>query len=473
MVDVNGNSDMEEIISWIENKNKELKNMVNEAENNPSGELTIKAKTMMNNAKALVKEKIKIMEEEKDENKDYFKSSTDKLLNEMEKSVSTIMAKEGTENDASFALSQLMNDSTFKEIQEIEKQILYRKFYFPGGIPKLRVVGNGVNKKTDEFEYDGTEEGSDKDPFDHWDPRYLKEYVMEAKQNSFHKNFIYYNGIDYKTMNFYQAANVLKKCVNWSTGKIEEDGACDKYEVTGILGGLKYFDKINSFLESNPEVAGGKMSLFNKVYVINGDLINLSVEKLESFIQQSEKEFKENNFGWMANSNKFAFDSAQYLERWMNLEKKYEEYKDRVWKILEGTNMLQLCTNNVNVTGNNISIQQEMSCIQKVMKDNDGGGGGDGSGGGDGENETIKKYDEKKNETIKKKEEEKNGKKDENMSGNKSPLPPTNEEEKKKEYLIYVIVGVLVLIILGISLYLIFKPVEMRESENVDMNLNN
>ena len=462
MTNVNGNSSTEEIMLWIEQKNQELNLLVEESNNNPSEVITTKGKTLLNNVKTLIKEKIKVMTSEKDPELNDFKNKTNELVSEMEKNVNTISSKETTESDASMALSQLMNDNTFKEIQEIEKQILYRKFYFPGGIPKLRIAGTGTNKKTDEFEYDQTT--GDRDPFDHWDPRYLDTYIIIAKQNGFYKNFIYYDGYDYKTINFTQAANLLKKCVNWSTGKIEEDGACDKYEIAGVLGGLKYFDKIDSFLESS-SIAGGKSSIFNKTYIVNGDLINPMIEKLEALTNQSMKEFKEKNFGWMANSNKYAFDSAQYLEKWLTLEKQYEEYKDKVWKILENTNALQLCTNNVNVTGNNITIQQEMSCIQSIS--------GDSKTTEENKEEDINSDDNDDNDDGNKSENN-----DDNSPDNNDDNKPDNKDDNKDDNkIVYIIVSFIVFVILGVSLYLIFKkpsiPEEYTDTNNVEVIINN
>ena len=365
-----------------------------------------------------------------------------------------------------------MNDKTFQEIQEIEKQILYRKFYFPGGIPKLRVVGQGINKKTDDFEYDQSLEGSD--PFDHWDPRYLKDYIVVAKQNGFHRNFIYYDGKEFKTMNFSQASEVLKKCINWSTGKIDTDGACDKYEIAGIIGGLIYFDKVSSFV-GETGLAGGKTSMFNRVYTYNGDLIIPTIEKIANgLIQQSEKNFKNNNFGWMANDNKYAFDSAQFLSKWIELENEYNEYKEKVWKILEETNALQLCTNNVNVTGNNITIQQEMSCMQTIA-------------GAETEKEETKvteaddkghiTTETKKDEVVDEDNEEVNKNKQIDEENNKQSDENNSENDDGNMAMIYVIFGVIIFVILCAVVFLLVKKPDVskpnKKYADVDISLNN
>ena len=484
MSDVNGNSSMAEITTWLGNVNKEIQSLAAQAETNPSNETLNKAKTLLNNAKALVNEKIKVLEEEKNPNKAEISTMFSEVITEMDAVVSKIVAKNDTNNNASMALSELMNDKTFQEIQEIEKQVLYRKFYFPGGIPKLRVVGQGINKKTDDFEYDQSLEGSD--PFDHWDPRYLKEYITEAQQNGFHRNFIYYNGTEFKTINFSQAAEVLKKCVNWSSGKIDTTGACDKNEVAGIIGGLMYFDKVSSFVEEM-DIAGGSSSMFNRVYVYNGDLISPMIDKIANgLIQQSEENFKEKNYGWMANDNKYAFDSAQYLKKWVELENKYNEYKEKIWKILEGTNALQLCTNNVNVTGNNITIQQEMSCMQTI------------AGAETTEEETKKvEYDDKghsesevTDEVVK---DDTNANTDVNTDTNTDANAnantdmkvdananvsndKNNEESNSTMIIIYVVFGIIIFVIIGVTVFLLVKKPngnKPKKHKNIRVKLNN
>lgn len=368
-VNISGNSTVEEIREWLNKQLIKMEELKDTSENNPSDKLLTEAKNILNNSTTIVNEKYKHLESENIPDQKAIMDEFNAILDNMSTIVTVIESKNDTSKNAAMALSELLNDTTFQEIQEIEKQILYRKFYFPGGIPKLRIAGQGINKPNDDFEYD--QSTGDVDPFDHWDPRYLNEYITIAKQNGFHRNFIYYNGRDFNTINFSQAYEVLKNCVNWTTGKIDTTGSCDKYEVVGIIGGLLYFDKVASFVEET-KLAGGKTNIFNRVVLYNSDIIQPTVDKLANgLIQQSEKNFKNNNFGWMASNNKYAFDSAQYLSKWMELENQYNEYRERVWDILKNLNALQLCTNNVNVTGNNITIQQEMECIQTIT-DSDG-----------------------------------------------------------------------------------------------------
>ena len=370
MSDVNGNSSINEILAFINEKNEEINKLVEKSESNPTESILSEAKTIYNNCASLLVEKQRVMNSEgdNDEIDANAKEEIQKLIEQMNVNIDKIKANIDTKTNASEAISSLMNDKTFQQIEEIEKQIMYRKYYFPGGIPKLRIPGTGANKESDDFEYD--QSNKDADPFDHWDPRYINEYIRLAKQNGFHRHFVYYNGADFKTISFTQALDILKKCVNWNNGTIDESGACDKFEVCGIIGGLIYFDKYKTFIEETG-IAGGKTSLFQRVWTANNDMIELTIEKLENgLIQQSRYDFKNNNYGWMASSNKYAFDSEEYLSKWIELENEYEKYKDKIWKILEQTDTLQLCTNKVNVTGNNISIQQEMQCLQSVENKN-------------------------------------------------------------------------------------------------------
>lgn len=443
------------------------------------------AKTLLNSSTSLFKTEEKNMSSEDVE-------KANKILTEMKKIVSEMDAKDDSKNSAAVALSQLMNDDTFNEIQEIEKQILYRRFYFPGGTPKLRVAGKGTNSPNDDFEYDQSTEGMD--PFDHWDPRYLKDYIVVAKQNGFYKNFIYFDGYNtFKTINFSQARDALKNCVNLSTGKINNSGGCNKYEVAGIIAGLIYFDKVSSFID----FFGTNERLFKNIISVNADLIEPLIDELEDLTGQSKKEFKENNFGWMANNNAFSFDSAQYLSRWFELESKYNEYKDKVWKILENTNALQLCSNNVNVVGNNITIQQGLSCAQSIS---DGEKAKDEKDKSETKNEKgnvmnelkTTKADEngKVNTTITNDVDKVKSFLDKTLNDGKvnedsnetetetenepEPEPENENENSTSNKSFMIILVILIVIIISISFYLLFKSYSGgNKSPNIEISLNN
>lgn len=272
-----------------------------------------------------------------------------KVVEKITADVSAINAKLDTKNNASMSLMMLMNDKTFQEIQEIEKQVIYRRFYFPGGEPKKIIVQSKSELKR-------------------WDPRTIDEYIVLAKQQGFHRFFIYYNGFDFKHISFTQAATVLKNCIDWSSQRIFETGGCDKLDVCGIIAGLIYFDKVDSFFEEITTIGANK-TMFNKLCDAYADIIDPMIEKIANvLVHQTQNNFKKNNYGWMAEDDNLAFDSGKYVAQLVTLKAQYEMYKDRVWKILEDLNALEVCTNYTNITGNNLSIDQKMQCALSISQ---------------------------------------------------------------------------------------------------------
>lgn len=361
---VNGESGNDMIMIWLNEQMTELKTIAERDKAKVS--VVTDCESIVNLSKSVVEDrKLVLMKAEKDTEPENVTAlaEMDKIIAEMDGIVANVKANSASMSTGSEALLQLMNDRTFQRIQEIEKQLLYRRFYFPGGSPKLRVAGTG--KDTDEVEYDGS--SANVDPFDHWDPRYLQEYITIAQQNGFHRWFIAIIADKFTPVSFTQAEEMMRQCINWTTGVIAEDGACNSTDICGVIAGLIYFDKIDAFFD---EMQIGSKDMFNRrVRVINNDIIAPLVSKIANvLVQQSQANFKSKNYGWMAQDNQYAFDSAQYLTEWKELEVKYDEYRAKVWEILTNINALELCSNNVNVTGNNITIQQSMSCVQNIQE---------------------------------------------------------------------------------------------------------
>ena len=288
----------------------------------------------------------------------------DDLEKDIEKYIQEIKRVTGTASDAALALQELMNDDTFNKIVEIEKQIGYRRFYFPGGPPKLRIAGKGID--TDNVEYDGIVDGSS---FDTWDPRYFPEYIALAKQRGFHRYFIIWNGSDFETIDIGVAATYLKNCVDWVRGTITLTGGCDKNYIVGVIAGLVYFDKLDVFVEESGLTIN--KTVLSRLRTNNNDLISPAILKLANgLIKQSEKRFKEDNIGWTSmNDNRFAFDSSELNAEWLKLQDDYNKTKDRVWTLLSDIEALNLCMNKVNTMGNNIQVNQSVNCIQNVVKE--------------------------------------------------------------------------------------------------------
>jgi hypothetical protein len=171
-------------------------------------------------------------------------------------------------------------------------------------------------------------------------------------------------------MNFGTAVTYLTNCVDWVRCIIDTSlGGCDKNYVAGIIAGLIYFDKVKWFLEDTG--LGVTERQFSMLRTNNNDIVGGYILKIANgLIGQSEKAFKRDNIGWTSyNDDRFAFDSVNLLAEWLGLQEQYNKYKERVWDILQDLETLQLCTNNVNVTGNNININQGIECMQTVIKE--------------------------------------------------------------------------------------------------------
>ena len=262
----------------------------------------------------------------------------------------------GTASDGAIALQLLLNDSTFKRIQEIEKQIMYRRFYFPGGVPQLRVVDE-----------------NDLAAYDYWDPRIYKDYIIMAQQRGFHRYFIIYDSLqnNFRTSHFSEADTTLNMHIDWLTGTwVAGSGDVSdsiKYACTDMLAGLIYFNKLDTFLKEF-EITHTSKSL-NKLRTNLYDTIQSRIKKLQTFIGQTEKNFKNDDIGWTSFAdNSYAFDSAQLLPEWISLQQKYEEFQNKVFEILSQLDALQLCTNYNYAFGNNIYLNQSVECMQTVIK---------------------------------------------------------------------------------------------------------
>ena len=258
-------------------------------------------------------------------------------------------------NDGALALQMLMNDQTFARINEIEKEIMFRRFYFPGGVPELIIVNE-----------------SDFAAYDEWDPRVMQDYIIRAKQRGFHRYFIIYdsNNMNYRTSNFGEADKILNMSMDWIQctwdSAVQTDTAV-KQQCSDILAGLIYFGKLDVFLKEFDYPCNNKT--VQKVRTNLDDILSAKIKKIQLFIGQTQKNFVNDNIGWTAyDDNSFAFDCEKLLPEWLSLQQKYEEYKNKVFEILQDLEALQLCTNYVNAYGNNLYINQGISCAQTVIK---------------------------------------------------------------------------------------------------------
>lgn len=246
-----------------------------------------------------------------------------------------------------------IDNGVLKKLEDLELQIMFRSYYFQGGLPKKFVFGKGTD--TDLIHYDGLTE--ERDMFGVWNPRYLDDYIEQAKQYGFHTHFLYYDGTSIEHMSFADAAIALT-FVNDNTNP-------EKYY--GILSGLRYMNKINAFFaecDLPDTLTKGKikdaLNSDPKGYVATAD------KKLYGLLSQSSKNFINEDVGWIAYDEKWCFAGDLYKE-WKELQDEYNEYKEKLWNAISKLDNINICTNRVSgIQVGNVNINQINNCIQKI-----------------------------------------------------------------------------------------------------------
>ena len=310
-----------------------------------------------------------------------------------------------------------------------------------------------------------------------WDPRYLTDYIQEAQTKGFHRWFLYMGGSQRNTLtpcSFSMLWNEAKRGINWRTQSVDLDAVSDINELTSMFVGLKFFDKIKSWTEyvSGSNDDNYKISVFavNMVYdKLNSQTKGKLMELMSALIGQTEKEFKNNDVGYYSMLDSLAFDSTEIIQQLTAYNAKYEEFKRKLWSIIEKNPVLQLCTNNAMITGNNINITQTMQCSQEIKEiaasDDDDD---DDTPPTDDDNAPGNDTDTPSNDDDKNKKANPNGADDK---------PPTDDEPKNNisTGLIVAVIVVVGLIIAVIGIYLMTRSTEATETvENeTDLTDNN
>jgi hypothetical protein len=251
------------------------------------------------------------------------------------------------------------------KIEELEKNIMYRRFYMPGGPPKKLL--SGVGTETDTVKYDGIT--GQRDVFQKWDPRYIDDYIQQAKQKAFHKRFLYFDGDDIRAASFASASNELK-VVDFVTGLYmgDKNDAVRTRRVYGLMSGIQYFDKLTLFTKDYVDQLGITTSGWKKAILNADNVVKTATNHLQEFIGYTAEEFKKYDDGYMVGSDrKDLWFADDLMDEWTELQEKYTEYKNRIWEILKNTNALNLCSNRVSgVLVGETSINQSLSCIQQI-----------------------------------------------------------------------------------------------------------
>lgn len=266
---------------------------------------------------------------------------------------------------ASIEELKMLDNGALSKIENIEKQIMYRSFYFPGG--KVRRLHSGLGTDDANNKYDQIP--GERDLFARWDPRYLDDYVTQAKQKGYHRHFLYYNGKTILPISFDEAKIKLQSCLT-SDGLDKSISACDEYDIYGILNGLLYMGKAESFLAEQDNARDLQLSVSKIRNMLNlkATSINKAANNaLNMLIGQSSSEFINDDVGWSAELQKYAFDIVEYAAEWDSLQADYKKYKEQIWEILKNTNTLNLCTNvTKGIISGDVNINQEMDCAVRI-----------------------------------------------------------------------------------------------------------
>jgi len=238
------------------------------------------------------------------------------------------------------------------KLVKLERQILYRSFYFPGGQPKKYVTG--VGRDTEDVHYDGHTE--ERDILSDWDPRYLDDYIQQAKQYGYHKHFLYWDGELVREISFDEAAQKLSF--------VDENN--EKEIFFGILEGLAYMDKIGSFLKDQAGNVSLSEAVINQKLKANRAIIQSIDNKIKYVVGQNKNEFISSDVGWISSSEAYCFAGDVYAQ-WKACQDEYQVYKEKLWDALKNIDNLNLCTNNFQgIAVGDVHIEQAMNCVQKI-----------------------------------------------------------------------------------------------------------
>ena len=328
----------------------------------------------------------------------------DFLSQTMDANVKKYNQNDASSQGAAIALQQLLADDVFTKLSNLERQIDYRRFYFPGGVPEQKQLKEGQIIKTGPG----------------WDPRYLEEYIGDAKQYGFHRwmlapigttSLSEFTPISYATMDQY-----LKSSVNWAKGYTIKQGYTAA-NIAEYVAPLVYFDKLQDYVDNYKGVFTDADAFKEWIDQYLGSEYDKVMDLLKVQLGHSADEFKTLDAGYYAPSESQAFDAAELTVEFEKYKSQYETYKKKLWDIISKSTVLQLCFNYADMTGDNINISQTLECNQSIGDNNnstgtlindipgtdDGSGNGkpkDGGGGGNDDDTDWKTYLKEHKEII-------------------------------------------------------------------------
>lgn len=265
----------------------------------------------------------------------------------------------------------MLNKDILDKLERIDKELVYRRFYFPGGTPKLYMKGDQADTNEIHYVQDNTDGG--------FDPRFIKDYIAEAKQNGFHRHVIVYNpsSSKYEAKSFDQLKNLLQtyyindKTVDYirnSRGITAFEKQVKQESMAALFASLIYFDKYELFMDEFKREF--KPDQMEKVMAYYDDFIQNELYRLSDAIGQSAEDFVKNDYGWMGPES-LAFDASIFVEDYAKYKAEYDKLKDQIWQWLSQITSLNLCANRVSGIYQasdeaQINLTQMSNCYQSV-----------------------------------------------------------------------------------------------------------
>jgi len=275
-------------------------------------------------------------------------------------------------------LRQLNND-TITKMEAIDRQLTYRRFYFPGTTIKLKIEVSDASKYDDTSEIEYVEEQWDSSVFD---PRYIKSYIEMARQYGFEKHVIRPEENSFKEASFADIKRILDDHIDlynddnayrylfYNPSATSNEKEKIKSRVLGAFAAMSYFNKWEAFYKQyRNDIEKSDIQMISEFYKKQ---INKEIYKIEDLVGQSIEEFIENDYGFLA-PIQYAFDAAQYISEYNKYEQEYIEYRDKLWDILSKCDAISIAGNRISGTfvatgGSNINLTQ-MNELEQSLRE--------------------------------------------------------------------------------------------------------
>ena len=249
----------------------------------------------------------------------------------------------------------MIQDTNFQRMEEIEKQFSWSVFYF---------YGTDLNKPSDELLSD---------------PRWLtvngdKSYSKFANENNAEQQilFIDSNG-DVGHLDFNGILNQIINLIDLTTGKAKDEK--DVKLIGCYFGALKYFGKDEKFKEILRE-NGFKTPIINKMFdQFYIDFILTEENMLQNLIGKTKNTFKKVGGIFYP---KQSFAPSELVLEYNSIKNEYRKNVERLFEILENSNSLTLCyaqtkIGDVNIKDNDdcnlyLQTQAVANCCEETIE---------------------------------------------------------------------------------------------------------